>query len=40
MQDTETRKVYAQMYQLPLQRYADPDDDCNAGQVREHVPQW
>jgi hypothetical protein len=38
MQDAKTQQMYAQMYQLPMQRYAEPDDDCNPGQVMEHKP--
>merc|ERR1712195_466911 len=30
--DIETKKMYKSMYQLPIQRYSDPDDDVNAGE--------
>uniref|UniRef100_A0A7S3T609 Uncharacterized protein n=1 Tax=Strombidinopsis acuminata TaxID=141414 RepID=A0A7S3T609_9SPIT len=36
-QDPEIRKVYEQMYQLPPQRHADPEErDPNAGRHAQH----
>ena len=38
--DAKTQQMYAQMYQLAPQRYPDPDDDVNAGQIKESLPNW
>ena len=34
--DSETVKIYEQMYRLPPQKYADPDDDPNPASVKTH----
>lgn len=34
--DTETAKIYEQMYRLPPQKYADPDDDPNPASIKPH----
>ena len=34
--DSETSKLYEQMYRLPPQQYAEPDDDPNPASVKPH----
>ena len=34
--DTESKKIYGQMYLLPPQRYPDPDDDVNSPSIKTH----
>ena len=34
--DVNTRAIYEQMYQLPPQRYPDPDDDPNPPTIKNH----
>lgn len=34
--DTETKKLYGQMYQLPPQRYPEADDDPNPPTILTH----
>ena len=34
--DSDTEKLYEQMYRLPPQRMPDPDDDPNPPTIRNH----
>ena len=36
LQNPELTQIYGQMYQLPPQRYNEPDDDPNAPTMKEH----
>lgn len=36
LEDPKARQIYSQMYQLPPQRYAEPDDDPNAAEHKQH----
>ena len=34
--DLKTRQIYNAMYQLPPQRYPDPDDNTNPATIKTH----
>lgn len=36
LEDPKARQIYSQMYSLPPQRYAEPDDDPNAAEHKQH----
>ena len=36
LEDPNLRLIYSQMYQLPPQKYADPDNNVNAPDHKEH----
>jgi len=36
LEDPSVRMIYSQMYQLPPQKYADPDNNVNAPDHKEH----